>query len=389
MGQKINTQHLRPIEPAQLPREPLVSVLLCNYNYAHYVGQSIESVLNQTYSNFELIVCDDGSTDSSVSVIREYLKDPRVRLLEKQNGGQATGFNASCSQSRGDIICFLDADDFYVPTKLERIVECAIANPDCGCILNGWLRVDKHLKPQGTMPLLASIPAGWYGNEVLNAGGILDNMPSTPGLNLRREVAEALFPLSVKQPLNRFPDMLMMRMVPLVCRLAAVNEPLAVVRLHGGNTYQSERVTARSIEREIGICQELWEEQRRLLGEMDSRLPEALTTLESAPIIVRQKYIWSRLANTSGRWVYYGKLFESMGEGSNPLQKVFWYTTAILPRGVFERVINIVLTQNRFKQTILRVKGFYNKVRHGTRDIQTERRTYGGMSTPQHRNTCV
>src|SRR5882757_4789136 len=92
---EVMARKLQPIEPAPLFRKPLVSVLLSNYNYAQYVGGAIESVLSQTWPNFELIVCDDGSTDNSIAVIEPYLKDPRVRLIRKTNGGQATGFNAS------------------------------------------------------------------------------------------------------------------------------------------------------------------------------------------------------------------------------------------------------------------------------------------------------
>jgi glycosyltransferase involved in cell wall biosynthesis len=383
-------EHLDPIELSPLGEQPLISVLLCNYNYAHFIGKAIESVLSQTYSNFELIICDDGSTDNSVDVIREYLGDPRVKLLEKQNGGQATGFNVSFSRSRGEIICFLDADDFYEPTKLERVVDCAITNPCSGCILNGWLRVDKNLTPQGTMPLLASIPAGWYGNELLATGGILVGIPSTPGLNLRREVAEALFPLPLRQPLNRFPDMVMMRLVPLMCRLSGIDEPLAVVRLHGDNSYQSQQVTIKSIEREMSICQELWEEQRKHLEQMDSRLAKKLAPIDAAPIIARQKYIWARLARTPDRWVYYGRLLESIDStGGSKLQRAFWHITPILPRPIFDRLINVALTQNRFKQLILRLRYIYKRVLHATRNIRTERRAYGDMSASQRRNTGI
>jgi glycosyltransferase involved in cell wall biosynthesis len=63
---------LFPIELLRLPAEPLVSILVSNYNYGRYIGESIQSALDQTYSNIELIICDDGSTDDSISVIEEY-----------------------------------------------------------------------------------------------------------------------------------------------------------------------------------------------------------------------------------------------------------------------------------------------------------------------------
>ena len=112
---------LHPIGLLPLPKEPLVSILVSNYNYGRYIGDSIQSALDQTYPNIELIICDDGSTDDSVSVIEPYLqKDPRVRLIRKENGGQASGFNAAFAASRGEIIALLDSDDRFLPGRDER-----------------------------------------------------------------------------------------------------------------------------------------------------------------------------------------------------------------------------------------------------------------------------
>ncbi len=77
---------LYPIELCPLPAKPLVSILVSNYNYARYISETIESALNQTYSNIELIICDDGSTDDSVRIIEQYQqKDSRVQLIRKAN----------------------------------------------------------------------------------------------------------------------------------------------------------------------------------------------------------------------------------------------------------------------------------------------------------------
>ena len=78
----------------------MVSILVSNYNYGRYIGDSIQSALDQTYPNIELIVCDDGSTDDSVGIIEEYQRNnPRMRLIRKENGGQASGFNAAFAAS--------------------------------------------------------------------------------------------------------------------------------------------------------------------------------------------------------------------------------------------------------------------------------------------------
>jgi glycosyltransferase involved in cell wall biosynthesis len=351
-------QLLQPKRLGLPSREPLVSVLISNYNYGRFISTAIESVLNQTYRHLELIVCDDGSTDYSIEVVRQYFTDTRIRLIQKQNGGQATGFNAAYREAMGEIICFLDADDFYLPTKLQRVVDCALANPDCGCILNGFLRVDKNRKVQGVMPLLTSLPSGWCAEEVMRNGGILTTMPCTPGLNLRRAIAEELFPLPVRSPLNRFADMVIMRLTPLMSRFASINEPLAAIQLHDSNTYQRHRVTGETIQREIDVCEELWEEQRRYLAALNSRLPALLQRIDAAPIIAQQRYICSRMNGTADR-SHSRKLLANVRKGGQGLlRRLFWNGTILLPDSIFSRVVNVALTQNRFKQAIAHLTSF-------------------------------
>lgn len=103
----------------------MVSVIIDNYNYEKYIHEAIESIIFQTYADWELIVVDDGSRDGSFEVMERYaLRYPdRIRLIRKENGGQASCFNAGFETSRGEIIAFLDSDDFWFPNKLERIVE--------------------------------------------------------------------------------------------------------------------------------------------------------------------------------------------------------------------------------------------------------------------------
>src|ERR1700691_1036540 len=101
--------------------KPLVSILINNYNYGRYIREAIESALTQTYTHTEIVVVDDGSTDNSFEVAASF--GNRVRLVRKENGGQASAFNAGFAASRGEIICFLDSDDLFIPTKVGRVVE--------------------------------------------------------------------------------------------------------------------------------------------------------------------------------------------------------------------------------------------------------------------------
>ncbi len=94
-----------------------ISVIIPNYNYARYLDQAIQSVLKQTYSNLELIVVNNGSTDNSLKVLEKYLNE--IILIDQSNLGQSGARNSGLSRAQGELIAFLDADDFWEPNKLE------------------------------------------------------------------------------------------------------------------------------------------------------------------------------------------------------------------------------------------------------------------------------
>jgi glycosyltransferase involved in cell wall biosynthesis len=101
---------------------PTVSVVIATYNYARFLPQALDSVLRQTFQDFEVIVLDDGSTDGTDAVVARYLGDKRIRYRRAQHLGQPRAKNAGLREAHGRLIAFLDADDAWLPTKLERQV---------------------------------------------------------------------------------------------------------------------------------------------------------------------------------------------------------------------------------------------------------------------------
>lgn len=106
---------------------PLVSVIITNYNYAQYIKEAIDSVLNQTYNNIELIIIDDGSIDDSLTVIKKAIKEKStVRLIAQKNHGIVYTRNLGLKEAKGKYICFLDADDYWDKEYLEEMYSLAV-----------------------------------------------------------------------------------------------------------------------------------------------------------------------------------------------------------------------------------------------------------------------
>ena len=101
----------------------LVSVIVPVYNVLPYLRESLDSVINQTYKDLEIIIVDDGSTDGSDAVCEEYAKDSRVKVIHQKNHGLSAARNVGLDIARGDYIAFLDSDDVYLPDMIQTMVE--------------------------------------------------------------------------------------------------------------------------------------------------------------------------------------------------------------------------------------------------------------------------
>ena len=99
---------------------PKVSIITPTYNCADYIKDAIRSVFDQTYQNYELIVIDDGSTDNTGEVIKPYLCNDKLRYIRQENLGQAAARNRGLKKATGEYIAFLDADDIWEKSKLEK-----------------------------------------------------------------------------------------------------------------------------------------------------------------------------------------------------------------------------------------------------------------------------
>lgn len=109
----------------------LISIIMPAYNAEKFIRESIESVLSQTYQNWELLIVNDASTDNTIKIVQTYLADPRIRVINlNENGGLAHARNAGIEKAAGKYITFLDSDDLWTPDKLARQVEYHKQHPE-------------------------------------------------------------------------------------------------------------------------------------------------------------------------------------------------------------------------------------------------------------------
>ena len=170
---------------------PKVSIILPTYNRAHIIEKAIQSVLNQTYQDFELIIVDDGSTDNTEEIIKKLQeKDKRIRYIKLEtNKGAAAARNEGIKIAHGKYITFQDSDDEWLPEKLEKQMKIFETTPEDIIVYTGFWRIDGDEKTY-IPDINISNREGYIHKELLKG-----NFVGTPSILLKKETLEkvALF----------------------------------------------------------------------------------------------------------------------------------------------------------------------------------------------------
>ncbi len=187
--------------------EELVTILMPAFNAEAFLQQSVGSILNQSFSNFELIIIDDGSTDNTYDVAMDLAaKDQRIKALQKDNAGWPAARNYGLARSKGSLIALLDADDTWHPTFLERMYSALRANSDYGISYCGWQHLgvsegrgkpyipEEFETPDKVAKLLRGCPWPIHATLVRrylieNAGGFNESLSSTADYDLWLKIA--------------------------------------------------------------------------------------------------------------------------------------------------------------------------------------------------------
>jgi glycosyltransferase involved in cell wall biosynthesis len=214
---------------------PLVSVLINNYNYGRFLRDCIDSALNQTYTKTEVIVVDDGSTDDSREIVASY--GDKIIAVLKENGGQASAFNAGFTACKGDVVCLLDSDDLFRPSKLERVV---------AVLQEGFCRrevllyhlsetVDEAGRPMGsTMPTQLHRCEPNLVTYACRYAFLPFAASPTSGLVITKGLAKKIFPI----PCVRVSaDDFVVRVAALLGEVRGIPEVLGAYRHHAANNW--------------------------------------------------------------------------------------------------------------------------------------------------------
>lgn len=216
---------------------PLVTILICNYNYAQYLRDAIDSALNQTWQNLEVIVVDDGSTDESREILDGF--QGKIKTILKENGGQASAFNVGVAAAEGDIICFLDSDDIWRPEKVSAVVR-KYTEGDYGLVCHDLELIDGSGQSLGklwTDHTKVSLAEGEAIKFLVERNYVWFFSP-TAGMSLLKTVAEKIFPLN-ENKWKIGADTPLAYMAACLAPIGVIDESLGFYRLHGLNGFAS------------------------------------------------------------------------------------------------------------------------------------------------------
>jgi glycosyltransferase involved in cell wall biosynthesis len=218
---------------AEVQTEPLVTIIIDSYNYGQYIEGALDSVLLQDFpiDRFEVLVIDDGSTDDTGDRVRKY--GARVQYVYKPNGGQASAFNLGFARAKGEIIALLDADDYWLPGKLERIVTEFEKNPSAGMVYHRLLELNTS-----TGTCVDGSFAAISGNISDDRRKLLSYiLYPTSALAFRRSSVAPLLP--IPEALTIQADAHLAGLVIFLAPIIAINDSLAVYRIHGTNLFHA------------------------------------------------------------------------------------------------------------------------------------------------------
>lgn len=241
---------------------PIVSVIIPSYNSAHFLLKAVESIFNQTFQDFEVIVVDDGSTDNTREVVIPLMEHDRFRYVYQENQGLAATRNTGLSVAKGEFVAFLDADDVFLPQKLVVQVKWLQENPEFGLVGGGFY----YMNEKGA---LSEAQRSWLRNPNLTIKDLLFDCPfMVPAVLVRKEWVDRVGGFDTR--LRRVEDWdLWMRLAYAGCKMGWVEEIVCAYRIFSG---QMTRNAAAQKEVTVSVMNRFFDQ---------SGLPDSILQLKS------------------------------------------------------------------------------------------------------------
>jgi glycosyltransferase involved in cell wall biosynthesis len=256
---------------------PFVTVLIDTYNQQSFIEDAINGVLTQNFpaSETEILVVDDGSTDDTPEVVRKFA--PRVRLLRKANGGQASAFNAGIPEARGEIVAFLDGDDWWAPGKLTAVTAAFAREADVGLIGHGVTEVYPDGRQWTQVPREVSrfrITSVEQAKTFRMRRGFL----GTSRMAYRRQILRRIGGLP--EALKFEADEYLFTLAGLFADVMILRESLTFYRLHDRNLFQLRSGDPQAIRRKQQVLAALAQSLQEKLTQNEVPFEIARTILE-------------------------------------------------------------------------------------------------------------
>lgn len=350
-----------PIKLTPIGENPLVSIIIANYNYEEFLLEAVKSAIHQNYSNTEIILCDDGSTDGSTDLLQEITarENPSITILTKENGGMTSAYNMAYKHSSGEIICFLDSDDFYYSEKISKIVDAFKGKPDAGFLVHRMDKIDAEGNHFGQLPFSSELPEGWYGEHVLSTGSAPHGFPVTSALVLRREVADKFFP--VNESIQYDLDEVIRRMALLTTNVVSIDHSLTAYRVHGKN-FTAINVADR-LDHSLPQYEIMRKEVQSYLEEISPEDVNRFPDQEDDIHYLLMKFVLTRIHNGRKKSAeYWEKMKKSKGyQNWSFWRKSFWILANYAPQQLFKKLATMYWHSRGSKLKLSRLKSLIKK----------------------------
>jgi Glycosyl transferase family 2 len=209
----------------------VISIIISSFNYERFLAQAIDSALSQTWPAVEVLVVDDGSTDSSRAIIESY--GVHVQAIFKSNAGQGSALNTGFARCRGNAVLFLDSDDALLPRTVEHVVS---AMADRAVVKVQWpaAEIDEAGRPTGMTIPASPLPRGDLRDRVIAYGPYGYLWPPTSCNAWSRAMLERILPMP-EPSFRTCPDLYLAALAPLYGRVECIDKPLSLWRKHLAN----------------------------------------------------------------------------------------------------------------------------------------------------------